>query len=280
MYKSVILDDNENIFAIEEIQEKTNKHRVIVLEDIYLHLKNNPNSIGDLYYRGSSNDIKWYSKTCDLSKLPAYRFEKDFYNIDSNGVLLDLSDKGKELVQLGCQKIIVSYFVNGIMVKEIGDFCFDGAEFTHIALPDSLIKIGRNAFAYSEIEAVKIPDSCLEIGENAFMECYNLEYIDFGKGIERIGIGALYDCRGFDNGAIYIPNSVKEIGEDAFGCMEDLDFVVDNRPNSISIISDGVDMTEFDDYDEELDEPFDEDDPDNQEYFFGAYNVNVKYLRN
>ena len=41
MYKSVILDDNENIFAIEEIQEKTNKHRVIVLEDIYLHLKNN-----------------------------------------------------------------------------------------------------------------------------------------------------------------------------------------------------------------------------------------------
>ena len=62
--------------------------------------------------------------------------------------------------------------------------------------------------------------------------------------------------------------------------MEDLEFVVDNRPNSISIISDGVDMTEFDDYDEELDEPFDEDDPDYQEYFFGAYNVNVKYLRN
>ena len=36
-------------------------------------------------------------KTCDLSKLPTYRFEKDFYNIDSNGVLLGLSDKGKEL---------------------------------------------------------------------------------------------------------------------------------------------------------------------------------------
>ena len=95
MYKSVILDDNENIFAIEEIQEKTNKHRVIVLEDIYLHLKNNPNSTGDLYYRGSSNDIKWYSKTCDLSKLPAYRFEKDFYNIDSNGVFC-LFDKIEE----------------------------------------------------------------------------------------------------------------------------------------------------------------------------------------
>ena len=30
MYKSVILDDNENIFAIEEIQEKTNKQINIV----------------------------------------------------------------------------------------------------------------------------------------------------------------------------------------------------------------------------------------------------------
>lgn len=286
IYESLIYDDNDNLFAFKYKDKRSGVTRVLLIENFYLRFKDRGlTSNGDLYFIEKGNRIEWNSKSCDFNTLPKYSFENDFYKINKDGVLLSLSDLGKEYVRLGCTKIIVPYFVNGIMVKELGESCFNGEEFTEIVLPNCLKKICKNAFAYSSIEAIKIPDSCIEIDETAFIECYDLEYLDLGKGVQRIGLGSFYDCRGFGDTEIFIPNSVKEIGEDAFGCIEDVDFVVDNSPNSITMISKGVDMTEFDEYedydeDEDFEEEYDEDDPYYQECFFGAYNVNVKYLRN
>ena len=286
-YNYVIYDDNDNMYGISYLGKNNNSY-IILLNDLYLKLKgSNKRSYGDLYYEEDDNRINWYSQSCDLSQLKKYSFENDFYIVNKEGVLQGLSSLGREFVSLGCVKIIVPYFVKGVMVKELGEDCFYGEDIEEIVLPESLIKIGKNSLASTNLVAIKIPNSCEEISDCAFSECYNLEYIDLGKKVSKIGLLAFSECLGLCNSEVFIPNTVKSMGENTFEGVEDVDFVVDNISGSISVIFDNeVDLLEMEDYkddfgydDDEDEDYFDEDDPYYQEYFFGAYNVNVKYLR-
>lgn len=219
----------------------------------------------------------WYCEDCNLDLLMKYSMT-DFFKINKNGVVLGLTDLGEKFVSLGCD-LILPAFINGIEVVELGESCFEFSEINSILLPNTLKKINKLAFCRSAISEIVIPDSCIEIGECAFMECYELCSIKIGRNVYKIDLGAFYDCRGLDEGDIYIPNSICEIGEDAFGCIENTAFTVDKKANSIRVIqSEEIDMTEFDDYDEDEDD-YDEDDMCDEECFFGAYNVSVKYLR-
>ena len=84
----------------------------------------------------------------------------------------------------------------------------------HIVIPDGVQEIGRRAFANSKIESVTFPDSLRKIGSEAFMHCIRLNQIDFGCGIKEIGKTAFEWCSALT--VLKLPPQIKKICEYAF----------------------------------------------------------------
>ena len=276
MLKSLVYN-NGIVYGFEFIRK--GKHDFIYAEEAKKIISKGNSIIGlSLTFSGDT----WSCLDMDIDSVPKYSFENDFYSI-SDGVITGLTDVAKHFIDLRCEKIILPEFVNGMEVVELGESCFEFSEISSILLPNTLKKINKLAFSRSAISEIAIPDSCIKIGECAFMECYNLEELDLGEGVKSIGLGAFYDCRGLDNAEIFIPNSVEEIGEDAFGVIENAEFTIDNSVGNIhTLYGDNDDMEDEDYEDEDFDEDYDElDDFDDGfvEFFYGAYNVKVEYLR-
>lgn len=56
-----------------------------------------------------------------------------------------------------------------------------------VVIPEGVKRIRKAAFSGSKISGVVFPDSLEKIEAEAFYGCENLEDIDFGHGLERIG---------------------------------------------------------------------------------------------
>ena len=86
-----------------------------------------------------------------------------------------------------------------------------------VVIPEGVKRIRKAAFSGSKISSVVLPDSLEKIGDEAFYGCENLEDIDFGHGLERIGENG---CRNmFADCAIsklVLPPQIKKIGIAAF----------------------------------------------------------------
>ena len=86
-----------------------------------------------------------------------------------------------------------------------------------VVIPEGVKRIRKAAFSGSKISGVVLPDSLEKIGDEAFYGCENLEDIDFGHGLERIGENG---CRNiFADCAIsklVLPPQIKKIGIAAF----------------------------------------------------------------
>ena len=87
-----------------------------------------------------------------------------------------------------------------------------------VHIPDGIETITSYAFILSEAEEVYFPDSLRVLMPKCFCLCNKLKKVDFGHGIEEIGIG--HDCRLFIRCSmlheIEIPSQVRIIGESAF----------------------------------------------------------------
>lgn len=87
-----------------------------------------------------------------------------------------------------------------------------------VHIPDGIETITSYAFILSEAEEVYFPDSLRVLMPKCFLMCNKLQKVDFGHGIEEIGIG--HDCRLFMRcnmlHEIEIPSQVRIIGESAF----------------------------------------------------------------
>ena len=84
----------------------------------------------------------------------------------------------------------------------------------HIVIPDGVQEIGRRAFANSKVESITFPDSLRKIGYEAFVHCIKLNQIDFGSGIKEIGKTAFEWCSALT--VLKLPQQIKKIGEYAF----------------------------------------------------------------
>lgn len=142
------------------------------------------------------------------------------------------------------EKVVIPEKINGLPVTAIGENAFMGSTFisqlrmmsqalnqrrptvspklyeelknnriTSIVMPDTIVTIGDNAFAYtSSLNNIIIPDSVKTIGEKAFSHS-GLTEIIIPDSVETIGNGA------FENNyltSITIPNSVKTMGASVF----------------------------------------------------------------
>lgn len=86
------------------------------------------------------------------------------------------------------------------------------SDFTQLVMPESLKKIGIEAFREcGGLQSVYIPGNVEEIGLWAFAKCPALETVEIAEGVKTIGECAFYGC---DNLKIVtIPNSVNTIGK-------------------------------------------------------------------
>ena len=86
-----------------------------------------------------------------------------------------------------------------------------------IYIPETVTKIGKQAFSGSKITQVVIPNSVKRIGQGAFSNCTSLKSIEIPSGVAMILSNTFFSCESLQS--VTIPNSVRKISKDAFaGC--------------------------------------------------------------
>ncbi|MBO4603135.1 MAG: leucine-rich repeat domain-containing protein [Salinivirgaceae bacterium] len=138
-------------------------------------------------------------------------------------------------------------------VEEISWYAFSYAQITNVSFPETLIKIGINAFSdcYNLTDTLTIPDNVTTIEWSAFSGCQysgihlpaNLEALEAGviseyitsvsipANVKRIGNSAFWNCSQLAE--INLPNSVTYIDDYAFGGTQLSKLVI---PNSVTYI--------------------------------------------
>ncbi|MDE5765419.1 MAG: leucine-rich repeat domain-containing protein [Ruminococcus sp.] len=104
-------------------------------------------------------------------------------------------------------------------------------EFT---IPDSVKKIGNEAFAYCPLTSVVIPDSVTTIGERAFADCTSLISVNIPDSVTTIESYAFDFCKSLKS--IDIPDSITNIKPATFNSCTSLTSV--NIPDSVTNIDD------------------------------------------
>lgn len=146
--------------------------------------------------------------------------------------------------------------LDGKPVSAIGDGAFYCGGFTKVIVPNTVQKIGSEAFAscqellevtignnvtsigdsaFSNCQSLKkatLPSKLKKIPDGLFSQCYELETVNFPSGLTEIGFGAFYMT---DITAAPLPNTVKVIGEEAFSWAQKLKSV--NLPEGLTEIS-------------------------------------------
>lgn len=123
--------------------------------------------------------------------------------------------------------------INGYPVTRIGKNAFNGCNLKAITLPNSLIEIGENAFAYTSFSSVSIPDGVTTIEEGAFFAS-TLTSVTFPNSLTFIGKEAFALS---SLSSVSIPDGVTTIEADAF-YKSNLKTVT--LPNSLSYIGESA----------------------------------------
>ena len=153
------------------------------------------------------------------------------------------------------KKLSVPEKLDGKTVSAIGDGAFYCGGFTKVTVPNTVQKIGSEAFAscqellevtignnvtsigdsaFSNCQSLKkatLPSKLKKIPDNLFSDCLELKEVNFPSGLTEIGFGA------FSSTAITkapLPNTVKVIGEEAFSWAQNLKSV--NLPEGLTEI--------------------------------------------
>lgn len=125
-------------------------------------------------------------------------------------------------------------------LKYIGDYAFYGIKITSVTLPNTLIKLGTDAFAastslatvnlseglkaigksafyHTAITSITIPSSCDSLLTTAFLNCDKLETVNLSDNVVFMGDGVFNGCKLLK--AITLPASLNTIGVEPFlGC--------------------------------------------------------------
>ena len=89
-----------------------------------------------------------------------------------------------------------------------------GTENAAYSVPNTVTRIGKDAFSLSRLSKITIPESVIAINERAFWSCSNLSEITLPDGLSSIGAQAFYFCAKLKS--VVIPESVQIIDRYAF----------------------------------------------------------------
>lgn len=173
-----------------------------------------------------------------------------YYYTDENGILYS---KDKTTVFGSYQKMTVEELVLPDTVKKIGAQAFVTSSVRKFILPDSVEEIEFEAFGESEVEYINIPYGVKRISDYAFHFCANLKEAEIPKTVEFIDSMAFDSCGSLKK--IIIPAEVKYIAGDALSdcdvltvyCYEDTTAYYYATENDIPyVILEYPDMSELD----------------------------------
>lgn len=95
----------------------------------------------------------------------------------------------------GPEELTVPDMVNGQPVTALAPYCFAGCDFTTVILPDTLERIGNNAFdGCTSMRGIFLPEGLTSIGAEAFYCCFELEAICIPSTTKVIETDAFYGC--------------------------------------------------------------------------------------
>lgn len=133
-------------------------------------------------------------------------------------------------------KILDGYRVTEIMMPVYDDFGF-GDKITSVVLPDSVTRIGNNAFfGCTRLANVTIPESVTSIGHSAFAGCKALTDVKLPESVSSIGYFAFDGCESLMS--VVIPKAVTDISKWAFISCCSLESVF--IPESVTVIGDNA----------------------------------------
>ncbi len=142
------------------------------------------------------------------------------------------------LIRIGNQAFINCYGLEGMLtlpegLKEIGSSAFAGqAEYagyvnnkmmniTAVNLPNSLEKLGYNAFHACKITSVTVPEQITVLERGVFSCCFELTSVTLPEGLKTIGSLEQYSSGPFQHctslKTIELPDGVEVLGRTAFG---------------------------------------------------------------
>lgn len=137
--------------------------------------------------------------------------ENRFYSADNQGCVYNKKKTVLLFAIYNVDKVVIPK-----SVKTIGELAFDGTTLTSVKIPNSVIKIERDAFCDCQyLKSVNIPDSVKNIGGWAFAYCDGLKQVTIGKNVSFLGKYAFENCYMLEKVTIH-SNKLKKIGRGAF----------------------------------------------------------------
>lgn len=173
----------------------------------------------------------WCDRLCiiDFSK-HIKRLERDVFN----SIAACRLHPPKELIYIGnsafAGSLSLLFFQFPENVILISDRAFNHCvSMRYITFGNQVRHIGDAAFRRTALEFLYLPNSLLSIGRYAFADCENLRHVALREGLLSIGEGAFRGCVFLKN--ITIPDSVVSISKNAFADCDMLEAV--ELPNQL-----------------------------------------------
>lgn len=217
--KEVILPD-----SVTKIEE----YAFLFCDNTYINFPENLEYIGDSAFRGCKaipkinlpKNVHTIGQGA-LSLIPVSEFEvseDNPYLTVKDGVIY--SRDMKRLIAYPYAKENKVYTVpEGVL--EIGPGAFmDCESLLYVEFPESLEKIGGQAFIWGNIVSITIPEKVAVIEAGAFDSCEQLEKVILPEGLTEIKRTMFFGCDKLRD--IVIPETVEKIGDQAFDCCPSL----------------------------------------------------------
>ena len=120
------------------------------------------------------------------------------------------------------------------VVRAVGDSAFRlCSKLTSVMIPNTVKRIGNEAFRRSGIRSISIPDSVTIIGESAFSRCANLTAVTLNEGLKEIRNYTFLECTKLSD--VKLPASITSIGNKAFSKTAITSIVIPNRVTAIGL---------------------------------------------
>ena len=99
-------------------------------------------------------------------------------------------------------------------LESIGTKAFWGVSLKKVILPDSVTKVGKEAFSNADIESIRFSKNMKKLNDEVVSYCENLKTVILPEKLETIGKGAFSHCKYLKK--IKLPKKLKTVKERAF----------------------------------------------------------------
>lgn len=229
---TVPIGDKKVSLSVKEVVAESTNYNVTKyifepgIEKVEIAGRYNP-SVKSVIFEGDNTQVDIYfngNYPLEEVKLPANITQLEEYSSFANCKMLKsviLPEKLEEIPASlfeGCSALTTLVIPN--TVTKIGKNAFKESGLTQITLPESLTTIEASAFYKTKLETITIPKNVTKIPTDCFYQCENLIRAMFPNTLTTIDARAFRGCSNLAN--IDIPTSLETIGIGAFGDCKNL----------------------------------------------------------